>query len=326
MRLDPVDDQLLRALIIDPRASFRQLGAALGAADRTIARRYSALQAKWGLRISANTDGGVLAGERWYARLRCAPGSAMRVAAALAKRTGTSWVALIAGGTEIVASIHLRSATEAGHLFMRDFPRTPQVRDVTAQRELRRFARSSLPYFLDRYSSADESLTADQVAVMRPALEGDEPGPPAAVDPLDEAIVALLRLDGRMPLQKIARKLLVSPSTAERRLRRLRSSGNLTFDVDLRPSAAKELMLTAVWMTVAPDRLEVTGQTLVSFPEVVFAAATTGRTNLCAAVLTSDERSFYSFLTETVGTVAGIRDIETAPCLLEIESSAAAER
>jgi len=53
----------------------------------------------------------------------------------------------------------------------------------------------------------------------------------------------------------------------------------------------------ALWLSVAPARLDEVGRTLATHPEIPFAAATTGPTNLLASALFRDTRHLYEYLT-----------------------------
>src|ERR1700744_5152607 len=55
-QLDEVDRQLVHALMLAPRASFRQLAGVLGVSDQTVARRYRRLAETAGLRVYGLID------------------------------------------------------------------------------------------------------------------------------------------------------------------------------------------------------------------------------------------------------------------------------
>jgi hypothetical protein len=69
-----------------------------------------------------------------------------------------------------------------------------------------------------------------------------------------------------------------------------------------------------LWMSVAPRNLRDTGQVLASRPEFPFVAATTGSTNLVAALVCPDDRSLYEYLTDEM-TGLDATHIETAPVM-----------
>jgi hypothetical protein len=54
---------------------------------------------------------------------------------------------------------------------------------------------------------------------------------------------------------------------------------------------------------------------LASRPEFPFVAATSGSTNLVAALVCPDDRSLYEYLTGEMTAVGGLTHIETAPVM-----------
>ena len=55
------------------------------------------------------------------------------------------------------------------------------------------------------------------------------------------------------------------------------------------------------------------GQALASRPEFPFVAATTGSTNLVAALVCPADRSLYEYLSGEMGGLDGLTHVETAP-------------
>jgi len=66
---------------------------------------------------------------------------------------------------------------------------------------------------------------------------------------------------------------------------------------------------------VAPAKLRDVGQALASRPEFPFVAATTGSTNLAAALVCPDDLSLYEYLTGEMTTLDGLTHIESAPVM-----------
>jgi DNA-binding Lrp family transcriptional regulator len=108
-------------------------------------------------------------------------------------------------------------------------------------------------------------------------------------------------------------------STVRRRVEELISSGVLSFDVDLASEAVGMHAPALLWMSVVPAKLALVGQALASRPEFPFVAATTGSTNLVAALLCQDDRSLYESITGEVATLDGLTHIETAPVLRAVK-------
>jgi hypothetical protein len=66
-------------------------------------------------------------------------------------------------------------------------------------------------------------------------------------------------------------------------------------------------------MSVAPTNLREVGTALASRPEFPFVAATTGSTNLLAALVCPYDLTLYEYLTDEMTGLDGLTRIETAP-------------
>jgi hypothetical protein len=82
-----------------------------------------------------------------------------------------------------------------------------------------------------------------------------------------------------------------------RRRARLQSSGILYFDVQCDPALLGYHVQTMLWLTVTPTALDAIGYTLAAHPEIGFAAATTGPTNLIAFALARTTGDLYTIET-----------------------------
>ena len=111
-------------------------------------------------------------------------------------------------------------------------------------------------------------------------------------------------------------------STVRRRVEELVASGVLFFDVDLDSDAVGIRSPALLWMSVIPAKLSQVGKALAGRPEIPFVAATTGSTNLVAALLCQDDRSLYEFLTGEIAALEGLTHIETAPVMRAVKMHA----
>ena len=73
-----------------------------------------------------------------------------------------------------------------------------------------------------------------------------------------------------------------------------------------------------LWLAVTPSRPAAVGTALAQHEEIVFAAATTGPTNIMATVVCPDMAALYRYLTERVGVLDGVERVETAPLLRHV--------
>jgi len=101
----------------------------------------------------------------------------------------------------------------------------------------------------------------------------------------------------------------------------LQDAGVLYFDLELDLTTFGFRTSTWLWMSVPPSQLAAAGEALAKFPEVAYAAATTGPANLAASVVCRDETEFYEFMTTKVGSLPGVERMETAPIIRTVKQA-----
>jgi DNA-binding Lrp family transcriptional regulator len=311
---DDLDRGLLHALQVDGRAPFRRIAEVLGVSDQTVARRYARLRSTQALRVIGVSDPAVVGDDQWMVRARCAPDAAPEIADALARRPDTSWISLNSGGTEIACSLRASDTAAAGEMLLSRLPRTPRVLDVSAHQILHVFYGGAQEPF-----TKQGTLDEDQVARLTEHLP--EPATALRLDDVDRRLLRLLRTDGRTAVEDLARECGSSASTVRRRLHDLRAGGLLYLDVDVAPEIHDLPMRTMLWLSVLPAHLDAAGRALAAHPEVPFAAATTGRTNVYASVASIDAAALYRYLTTRVAALPGVQGIETAPVIRTVKAS-----
>lgn len=316
--LDLLDRQLLHALQLDGRVSFRALGEVLGVSDRTVARRYARFLAEGRARVLGLSDPQRLGEVSWALRIRTTPDATLPVARALARRDDTSWIAIASGGGEIVGASRSALLQDEDSLLLSKLPRTQRITGVDAQQVLHVFhglAQSPLLKSGALHPEQVAALTAGAPPVRPPSRV------PVVLDAVDVALLDLLAGDGRTPVEELSARTGVSATTARRRLEALRADGVLYFDVDLDPDDRDAGLRTSLWLSIAPAELEAAGEALAALPETAFAAATTGRTNLHASVLAGGSRQLHQLLTGPLARLPGVRAIESAPIVRTLKGA-----
>ena len=308
---DETDRGLIHALHIDARAPFSQIGSALGVSTQTVARRYQSLRNKASLRVLGLPHPQHTHRAEWLIRLTVSPAASRDVAFALSRRADTSWVTLVSGGAEIVAIVQASiTATSVETLLTRDVPRTAGVTAVCAHRLLHVYhGRPAI------WRGCTNTLDDHQRRCLQPRwlTDAGHPSCEPAFSDTDADLLAALREDGRASYADLAAATGRSPATVARRIGFLRASGSLYFEVDMDPAVFGISTRTLVWMEVAPDRLDHVARRLSRHEEPVLVAATTGRSNLVANVLCPDPVALHHFLTRLVGSMDGVRSVESAP-------------
>ncbi|MFF4187568.1 Lrp/AsnC family transcriptional regulator [Streptomyces sp. NPDC001691] len=313
---DELDRRLAHALQIDGRAPFSAIAEALGVSDRTIARRYARLRSAGVVRVLCGVDSTALGAVLWFLRVRCAPAASLPVAEALAGRPDTSWVSLTSGGTEVTCVVRADSEADSEALLLAKLPRTPRVEGVTAHSVLHAFYGGP-----DNLVGKLGSLDAEAIERLRPPPMPHRPGP-VRLDDGDRKLLAVLATDGRAGLEQLAKATGWSPSTVRRRMTELREHGVLYLDIDVDWRMFGMRARALLWLSVAPAHLEEAGQALAGHPEIAFAAATTGPTNLYASVVCADQRELYRYLTTRVAALPAITHLETAPVIRSVKQAA----
>ncbi len=313
---DELDRRLASALQVNGRAAFSAIAEVLGVSDRTVARRYAALRSSGALRVIGAVDPTALGAVLWFLRVRCAPGASVPTAEALARRTDTSWVSLSSGGTEVSCVVHTETAADSEALLLAKIPRTPQVKSVTAYSVLYPFYGGS-----DGLVSKLGPLEKSAVTRLRPPPAPSRPGSVRLTDG-DRALLAALAKDGRAELEQVATVTGWSAMTVGRRMRELRERGVLYIDIDVDARLFDFGPRTLLWLSVAPAHLQEAGTALAGHPEIAFAAATTGSTNLCASVVCADQRELYRYLTTRVTELPGVTHVETASVIRTLKRAA----
>ena len=314
--LDTVDRQIVHTLTVEPRASFRSIAEVTGISDQTAARRYRRLTESAGLRVLGVLDGTRLGWVKWFVRLQSTPGSAEAIAEALARRPDTRWVQLASAGTEIICEFEARTPEQRDALFLRGLPGSRRVVQISAHSILHNYAPHA-------WSGLTRALSTDQIAVLAggttpqdpPAPGGTHPPRPPLLLPEDEPLLAELARDGRASHAALAAAIHWHESTVRRRIDELRRAGVLYFEVDIDGRGLGMTVQATLWLSVEPARLDEAGRALAGHPEVPFAAATTGPTNLVVTAIFRDTEHLYEYLTGQLADLPGVRSVETAPII-----------
>lgn len=310
---DEVDQQLVHALTVAPRAPFKALADAIGVSDQTVGRRYRKLASTVGLRVLAVVNAQRAGWADWIVRLQVTPGSADALGDALARRPDTRWVRLLSGGTEIFCSLQARTPQQRDDLLLRGLPGSRRVTAIAAHSILH-------VYSPVEWTGMASALTGDQLARLRPFMPSAVPaascpGEIVQLRPDDDVLLAELARDARTSNSALAATLHWHESTVRRRIEDLACSGLIYFDVDIDDAFIGVHVGAMLWLTVAPEHLDAAGRALASHPEVPFAAATTGPTNLAVSAVFRDTRHLYEYLTTELPGVPGVQSMETAPVI-----------
>ncbi len=312
---DLVDAQIIHALHVDGRAPFSLIAAVLGVADQTVARRYHRLRSAGLLRVRGLVEPSRTGRTQLIVRIRCTPGTVVTLADALARRGDVSWISLTSGGAEIVCVLTVHNDDGQRILLLDRLPLRRDVLGIDAHFVLHEFFGGAMGLV-----AKNGPLTPAQIAALRPVPDHQTAGV-GTLGPEDDRLLRALEHDGRASIIALAAATGWSPSTTRRRIAALVDARALYFDVDVDQSLVDLRMRAIMWLQVPVDRLDQVGRALAAHAEVGYAAATTGPTNLYAAVSCRTTEALYSYLTERVADLGPIDRLETTPIMRSVKTS-----
>jgi len=114
-------------------------------------------------------------------------------------------------------------------------------------------------------------------------------------------------------------------STVRRRIEELRKAGLLYFDIDFDETVLGINANVMLWLKIEPASLDAAGRTIAAHPEIPFAGATTGTTNLAASAIFRDTRELYAYLTTRLADLPGLQSVESAPIIGTFKRTARTE-
>ncbi|TVT45737.1 AsnC family transcriptional regulator [Amycolatopsis rhizosphaerae] len=281
--MDEQDLRLIAALQCDGRASTERIARVLGLNVRVARRRLRVLLGDGVVRVVAAPPP-----ERVPAamslRVKVLRGRLDAVAAGLAAREDIPFVDVSAAGDEILAVL-VGGAQPGNHLVFRQLPATTAVTSVEACTILHLFA-AATDWRLDVLTEAE-----------RRGLEAGGRFVDRELDEIDNAVLAALGEDARLPASTIAARVGEPESTVRRRLLTLRAERQFVTEAFVEPRRLGLPVDANLLVQVPPGRLDEAGRTLARHPAVHGAFAATGAYNLHVAVWMRDLEELYRFVT-----------------------------
>lgn len=131
----------------------------------------------------------------------------------------------------------------------------------------------------------------------------------------DEELLGLLRVNAREPVAALARKLGVSRTTVQDRLKRLEQSGVIS-GYAVKMGKGQVLTGLSAWISlgVEPRQQIDVAKTVSSFPQVETLHTVSGKFDLVAVVRTSTSEDMDRLI-DKFGMLKGVTDVETAVIL-----------
>ena len=131
------------------------------------------------------------------------------------------------------------------------------------------------------------------------------------VDDLDNQIIEILSLDGRMPNASIARNLGVSEGTIRRRLNILKDEGIINIKVVLNPNYVASETEAIIGIQVDLPVIRQVVLRLNQINEIRWVNITSGSFDIFVNVSTKSLSDLLELLQNKIGNIDGVKKIET---------------
>ncbi len=305
--IDDLDAQILHALQLAPRVSFRRIAAVVGASEQTVARRYHRLRREGVVRVVGLDNRWVDGEASWVCRMRSAPDRIPQLADALVRRPDVSHANVLAGWTDLVCVVRAPLGDSREDVLLQLLPRTSSVIDISIDLLLHSFGHPASAAWTG-YGCRLSDQQAEQILVERTDPAGSDRRYLPTVE--DRPLLEALAEDGRAPQAKLAARTGWSLAKVGRRIAALEASGALLYDVDVLPERLGHQLSTMLWLNVAPKDLHRVGERIAAHDHIAFAGATSGSKNLMAIAICRDAHDLYRYLTDQLGQIEEILGYE----------------
>jgi len=135
------------------------------------------------------------------------------------------------------------------------------------------------------------------------------------LDDTDQAIIALLRRDGRMPFRAMARELDIAENTVRARVRRMEESDTMRVVAVTDSEAAGFGMLLAIGVQVEGRSPEQVARELAAIPQVFSVNVVVGSQDIEILVVARDRSDLSELITDKLGALEGVRRLTPALAL-----------
>jgi DNA-binding Lrp family transcriptional regulator len=217
-----LDIAIVDAVRSAPRVSWQNLAPVLGVDPATISRRWARMHSEGVAWVTAHPAGRATPSCA-LVEITCVPGLSGQVADALASDIEASTVKLTSGARDMMV---LAQSPDFDALSDYLLNRVEHVAGVTSVRS-HIVTRSALEASRWR----EGALSPEQRQLLRGSGRS-EPHHASGLQAPDQRIIRALNADGRMPFERIAQEVHLSPVAVRRRLTRLEDAGLVVFRCD----------------------------------------------------------------------------------------------
>ncbi|SDY27613.1 DNA-binding transcriptional regulator, Lrp family [Modestobacter sp. DSM 44400] len=282
------DRALIGALQISPRASWSDVGEALGISGVTAARRWR--------RITSDGTAWVTAAPgmtRWaqqclaYVEIDCAPAKRQEVASELARHEFVVTVEITTGSADILLTIAAADLATLSHYLLDHIGTMPSILRTRVRVATKIYTEGSSWRLVELDGPGQRVLERSRPAVDPSVVGADT----VTLTPDVQQIARLLSVDGRASLAELAEATGISPTTVRRHVHRLLGARILLPRTDMAAELSGTPVQVYLWAEAPVDGLPATARTLTQLRQVRLCATVSSATSLvfCAWLHTVEE-------------------------------------
>lgn len=307
--MDELDRRIAAALQLNGRAAWRDIAAVVGTTESTVARRAQRLLDADLVQIAVSQPPSCLGmSQVATVLLRCSPGVQLQVAETLAQLPHVWYVGVYVGDADIICQVTVPAVDSLLDVLMRQ-QQIAGVVSTVAEPITRTF---KVSYGWARHLLPDDGAALD--ADPRPHDERAH-----ELSEVDQAIIALLRQDPRIPFATAAAQLGLHQTTVARRFEALRSRGCVNVATFVSNAAMGFQPTILMKVEVAPGRLPAVAEALADYAAVRYMAASLGRVGLLMETILADPADVFEFSTRVVGGLEGVTGVHVWTELLALK-------
>ncbi|WP_424210917.1 Lrp/AsnC family transcriptional regulator [Streptomyces sp. BI20] len=277
LTLDALDQALVHALQISPRAPWSALAPVLGVDAGTVARRWQRLHEAGAAWVTCYPGPAMVefgAGCIAFIEVDCANGGLLRAAEELAAQPFVLTVEHVTGARDLLLTVHAADLPTLSRWVTLTLGAMP---DIVA-------SRTHLAGTIHAEGSRWRFRSLSQEQVRRLAARAPHPATrsfsPGTVGELDRAISTELSVDARVSYAALAERLGAAPDTIRRRVNRLFGTGRLQARCEVARPLSEWPVAALLWAQAPPLALTEAAGAITGMREVRLCAAVTGRDNL----------------------------------------------
>jgi Lrp/AsnC family transcriptional regulator, regulator for asnA, asnC and gidA len=141
------------------------------------------------------------------------------------------------------------------------------------------------------------------------------------LDELDRKIIKILQVDGRLSNTEIARSLEITETTVRKRIAHLLDERLMSIVAVPTPEASGMTLSAILGVSVELTSIRKVADTIRMYPEVRYVGMSSGRYDLIVEAFFTDQEHLLEFVTDKLGGLSGISNLETSIILKVVKFS-----